>query len=73
MHRRSNAAGTFATGCHVRRGLAENLGMRTDAALDEAFGASVPRWPTFPDTADALRALKRRYRWLPTPPGGCRC
>ena len=62
MHRRSNAAGTFATGCHVHRGLAENLGMRTDAALDEAFGASVSRWPAFPDAADALRALKRRYR-----------
>ena len=46
----------------VHRGMAESLGMRTDAALDEAFGASVPWWPAFPDTADALRALKRRYR-----------
>ena len=46
----------------VHRSIAENFGIEADAALDEAFGASVPLWPAFPDTADALRALKRRYR-----------
>ena len=46
----------------VHRSIAETLGLRTDAALDEAFGASVPFWPAFPDTADALRVLKRHYR-----------
>lgn len=46
----------------VHRSIAESLGLETDATLDEAFGASVPLWPAFPDTADALRALKRRYR-----------
>lgn len=45
---------------HAR--IAAALGLTTDAALDEAFGASVPHWPAFPDTADALRRLKRRYR-----------
>ena len=46
----------------VHRSIAETLGLRSDRALDEAFGASVPHWPAFPDTADALRVLKRRYR-----------
>ena len=46
----------------VHRSIAESLGIETSAALDEAFGASVPRWPAFPDTADALRVLKRHYR-----------
>ena len=34
----------------------------TNDALDEAFGASVPLWPAFSDTADALRILKRHYK-----------
>ena len=46
----------------VHRRIAESLGLETSAALDEAFGASVPHWPAFPDTADALRILKRHYR-----------
>ena len=46
----------------VHRRIAESLGMRTDGGLDAAFGASVPHWPAFPDTADALRALARRFR-----------
>lgn len=29
-----------------------------------AFGASVPDWPAFPDTADALSRLKRRFRLI---------
>ena len=46
----------------VHRSIAERFDIETNDALDEAFGASVPLWPAFPDTADALRALKRRYR-----------
>ena len=46
----------------VHRRIAETLGMQTAAPLDEAFGASVPHWPAFPDTADALRALQRHYK-----------
>ena len=46
----------------VHRSIAEGFGIETSDALDAAFGASVPLWPAFPDTADALRALKRRYR-----------
>ncbi len=46
----------------VHRGIAESFGMATNEALDEAFGESVPLWPAFPDTADALRILKRRYK-----------
>ena len=46
----------------VHRSMAESLGFETSGALDEAFGASVPLWPAFADTADALRILKRHYR-----------
>ncbi|MCY4487592.1 MAG: haloacid dehalogenase type II [Deltaproteobacteria bacterium] len=46
----------------VHRSIAESLGMATSEALDEAFGESVPLWPAFPDSADALRVLKRHYK-----------
>ena len=46
----------------VHRSIAETLGLQTDSALGEEFGASVPLWPAFPDTADALRTLKRHYK-----------
>ena len=46
----------------VHRRIADSLGMRSDPELDRAFGASVPDWPAFPDTADALRVLKRHFR-----------
>ncbi len=46
----------------VHRSIAESFGMATSEALDEAFGESVPLWPAFPDTADALRILKRHYK-----------
>jgi len=42
--------------------IADRLGMQTVPELDGAFGASVPDWPAFPDTADALRVLKRHFR-----------
>ena len=46
----------------VHRDIAESFGIETSDTLDEAFGASVPLWPAFPDSADALRALARHYK-----------
>ena len=46
----------------VHRDLAGSLGMRTDPELDADFGNSVSRWPAFPDSAAALRVLKRQFR-----------
>ena len=42
--------------------IASHFDLKTSAALDAAFGASVPLWPAFPDSADALRILKRHYK-----------
>jgi 2-haloacid dehalogenase len=47
---------------HVHNALARRFGLGTTVDLDRAFGASVPHWPAFPDTADALRVLKRQFR-----------
>lgn len=47
---------------HVHRGIAAYFGLETTRALNEAFGHSVPLWPAFPDTADALRILKTHFR-----------
>jgi 2-haloalkanoic acid dehalogenase type II len=30
--------------------------------MDENFGLSVPHWPAFPDSADALRILKKHFK-----------
>jgi 2-haloalkanoic acid dehalogenase type II len=46
----------------VHRAMAKRFGLLTREELDSAFGASLPHWPAFADTAAALRALKRRYR-----------
>jgi 2-haloalkanoic acid dehalogenase type II len=46
----------------VHAGLAKRFGLKTNAAMDRAFGNSVPHWPAFPDTADALRILKKHYK-----------
>ncbi len=46
----------------VHRDMATGFGMRTDDRLDAAFGASVPDWPAFSDSAEALRMLRRHYR-----------
>ena len=45
----------------VHRTLAGRFSLATDEALDRGFGDSVPHWPAFPDTADALRRLKKRF------------
>ncbi len=43
-------------------GLGERFGFAVDAGTREALVRSLPSWPPFPDTRDALRALKTRYR-----------
>ena len=47
---------------HVHGTLAKRFALATDAAMDRDFGASVAHWPAFPDTADALRVLKKHYK-----------
>lgn len=46
----------------VHAALAREHGLQTTVELDEAFGRSVPCWPAFADTADALRYLQGHYR-----------
>lgn len=46
----------------VHAALAARFELETSNELDETFGRSVPHWPAFADTADALRILKRHYR-----------
>ena len=46
----------------VHRRLAEQWGVPPDATEDARFGASVPDWPAFSDSASALAYLKRHYR-----------
>ncbi len=46
----------------VHKKLADRFGLKTSGALDRSFGASVPHWPAFPDTADALRRLKKQFK-----------
>ena len=46
----------------VHRSFADHLNMGSTADLDQAFGASVAHWPAFPDTADALRILKKHFK-----------
>ena len=44
------------------RGVATELGFEPSADEVAAFSAAVADWPAFPDSAEALRRLKRRYR-----------
>ncbi len=46
----------------VHAALADGFALLTTAELNAAFGHSVPYWPAFPDTADALRFLKAHYK-----------
>jgi 2-haloalkanoic acid dehalogenase type II len=46
----------------VYRRLAEAWQITTTEEEVSAFGASVPNWPEFPDSAAALRYLKRHYK-----------
>ena len=42
--------------------LAEEWGIAADEEAEMRFGASVPDWPAFPDSAEALAALKQHYQ-----------
>ncbi len=42
--------------------MAGELHLKTSDDLDAAFGRSLPNWPAFPDSAGALRKLKKRYK-----------
>jgi len=46
----------------VHAELATANGLEATAELDREFGQSVPHWPAFADSAEALRSLARRYR-----------
>jgi 2-haloacid dehalogenase len=46
----------------VHRQLAKEWGVTMDEEAHRRFGASVPDWPAFPDSAEALAYLKRHYR-----------
>lgn len=46
----------------VHHAIAVHFRLGTSEEADQAFGNSVPYWPAFPDTADALRYLKRYFR-----------
>lgn len=45
---------------HAR--LTKQFGGRANEEMDDAFGASLAHWPAFPDSAHALRYLKKHYR-----------
>ena len=47
---------------HVHRTLAQHFNIETSTELDQAFATSVPHWPAFPDSADALRILKKHFK-----------
>ena len=46
----------------VHRQLSEHWGLETTPAMDADFGASVPDWQAFPDSTQALTALKRHFK-----------
>lgn len=46
----------------VHRRLAEEWNLTVDDAAHARFGASVPDWPAFPDSAEALAYLKQHYQ-----------
>ena len=47
---------------HVHRDIANEFEIVSNANLDRQFGQSVPHWPAFPDSADALRKLKKHFK-----------
>jgi len=46
----------------VHEAMAARFDLETTPQLDANFGNSIAHWPAFPDTADALRFLKTRYK-----------
>lgn len=47
---------------NVHRKMAIEYELESSDTLDQAFGFSVPHWPAFPDSADALRLLKKHFK-----------
>jgi len=47
---------------HVHQSLADHFEIESSLELNQAFAASVPHWPAFPDSADALRLLKKHFK-----------
>jgi len=45
----------------VHREFADRFDLESDLTMDQAFGDSVRHWPAFPDSADALRRLKKTH------------
>jgi len=46
----------------VHRSMADAFELKTSEEMDKAFGDSVPFWPAFEDSADALRILKKHFK-----------
>jgi 2-haloalkanoic acid dehalogenase type II len=46
----------------VHSRIAGEWGVKTAAEEDARFGASIPDWPAFPDSAEALKYLKQHFR-----------
>ncbi len=46
----------------THRDMARHWGLDTDAGLDQAFGESVPQWPSFDDSAESLQYLAEHYK-----------
>lgn len=46
----------------VHAAVAREFELPDSPQRDRDFGASVEHWPAFPDTADALRSLRHRYK-----------
>ncbi len=46
------------------RALGAQLGVPVSDGEAEAFGASVPNWPAFPDSPEALERLAKRYKLI---------
>lgn len=46
----------------VHHSLAKHFDLKTSEELDHSFGASIPHWPAFADSADALRELKKYFK-----------
>ncbi len=46
----------------VHTNLAKHFDLKSNTELDNTFGESVPHWPAFTDSADALRILKKHFK-----------
>lgn len=46
----------------VHHDLADHFELATTEELDRAFGASIPDWPVFPDSTEALHQLGKQHR-----------